>query len=63
MLKQFTEDTNSFLKQYFQRNQSENGFSGDKKRTGWKLGQKRYDRIDTANILTGLWHNMYWLAD
>lgn len=63
MLARFVEDVKAFLKEYFQRNQSESGFAEDKKRTGWRLGQKRPDRIDTANILTGLWHNLYWLAD
>ncbi len=63
MLYRFVQDTKAFLKEYFQRNQSESGFAEDKKRTGWRLGQKRYDRIDTANLLTGLWHNLYWLAD
>lgn len=63
MLCRFVENTKAFLKEYYQRNQSESGFAEDKKRTGWKLGQKRPDRIDTANILTGLWHNLYWLAD
>lgn len=63
MLYRFSKDIIVFLTEYYKRNQSESGFSEDKKRTGWKLGQKRYDRIDTANILTGLWHNMYWLAD
>lgn len=59
----FVEDTKAFLKEYFQRNQSESGFAEDKKRIGWRLGQRRPDRIDTANILTGLWHNLDWLAD
>lgn len=63
MLYRFVHDTEGFLKEYFQRNQSESGFAEDKKRTGWRLGQKRPDRIDTANILTGLWHNLYWLAN
>jgi transposase len=63
MLSRFVEDTKTFLQEYFQRNQSESGIAEDKKRTGWRLGQKREDRIDTANILTGLWHNLYWLAD
>ncbi|MEK6869353.1 MAG: hypothetical protein AABX74_03940 [Nanoarchaeota archaeon] len=63
MLKRFIEDTKAFLKEYFQRNQSESGFAEDKKRTGWRMGQKRPDRIDTSNMLTGLWHNLYWLAD
>lgn len=63
MLYDFVQDTKAFLREYFQRNQSESGIAEDKKRTGWRLGQKRPDRIDTANILTGLWHNLYWLAD
>lgn len=63
MLYRFVQDTKAFLKECFKRNQSESGFAEDKKRTGWRLGQKRPDRIDTANILTGLWHNLYWLAD
>jgi transposase len=63
MLYRFAKDIMTFLTEYYQRNQSESGIAEDKKRIGWKLGQKRPDRIDTANILTGLWHNMYWLAD
>jgi transposase len=63
MCYRFVHDTEGFLKEYFQRNQSESGFAEDKKRTGWRLGQKRPDRVNTANILTGLWHNLYWLAD
>ena len=62
MIYLFTENTKDFLEEYFQRNQSESGFSEDKKRTGWKLGQKRPDRIDTANMLTSLWHNLSWLG-
>ena len=61
MLARFVEDVKVFLKEYFQRNQSESGFAEDKRRIGWKMGQKREDRIDTANVLTGLWHNLYWL--
>lgn len=63
MLKRLIENVRGFLKEYYKRNQSESGFSEDKKRTGWKLGQKRPDRIHTANILTYLWHNLYWLAN
>jgi len=62
MIYEFTEDTKVFLQEYFQRNQSESGISEDKKRTGWRLGQKRPDRIDTANMLTSLWHNLSWLG-
>lgn len=62
MIYEFAENTKGFLEEYFQRNQSESGIAEDKKRTGWKLGQKRPDRIDTANMLTSLWHNIYWLG-
>jgi transposase len=62
MVYDFTKNTKGFLEEYFQRNQSESGIAEDKKRTGWKLGQKRPDRIDTANMLTSLWHNLYWLG-
>lgn len=63
MLHRLSKDIMAFLTEYYQRNQSESGFAEDKRRTGWKLGQKRPDRIETANALTGLWHNLYWLVD
>src|SRR3989344_3029179 len=62
MLYRFVKDTKGFLREYYQRNHLESGFSEDKKRIGWKLGQKRHDRIETANNLTNLWHNLYWLG-
>jgi transposase len=62
MIYDFAKNTKGFLEEYFQRNQSESGIAEDKKRTGWKLGQKRPDRIDTANMLTSLWHNLCWLG-
>lgn len=62
MLYNFTTDPHTYLEEYYQRNQSESGHAEDKKRTGWKLGQKREDRIETANTLTVLWHNLCWLA-
>jgi transposase len=62
MLYNFTTDPHTYLEEYYKRNQSESGHAEDKKRTGWKLGQKREDRIETANTLTVLWHNVCWLA-
>ena len=61
-LLQFVQNTNIYLENYFQRNNSESAFAEDKRRTGWNLGQKRQDRIMTANKLTSLWHNLYWLG-
>lgn len=62
MMYDFVTDPISYLEDYFKRNNSESGFSEDKKRTGWQLGQKRPDRVDTADMLTSLWHNLYWLG-
>ncbi len=62
MMYDFVKDPTSYLEDYFKRNRSESGFSEDKKRTGWQLGQKRADRIDTADMLTLLWHNLHWLG-
>ena len=62
MMHDFVTDPITYLEDYFQRNQSESGFSEDKKRTGWQLGQKRAERIETADTLTMLWHNLSWLA-
>ncbi|MDP2907968.1 MAG: ISNCY family transposase [Nanoarchaeota archaeon] len=62
MLARFVGNTKQYLEEYYKRNQSESCIAEDKKRTGWKLGQKRPDRVDTANMLTSLWHNLYWLG-
>ncbi len=62
MLFRFVTDVKEYLEDYYQRNQSESCIAEDKKRIGWKLGQKRPDRIDTANFLTAIWHNLYWLG-
>lgn len=62
MLARFVENTKQYLEEYYMRNQSESSIAEDKKRIGWKLGQKRPDRIDTANFLTTIWHNIYWLG-
>ena len=62
MLHGFVNDTQGFLHEYFKRNQSESGFSEDKRRFGWKIAQRREDRISTAACCTGVWHNLLWLA-
>ncbi|MBS3064590.1 MAG: ISNCY family transposase [DPANN group archaeon] len=62
MVYAFVEETKAFLREYFQRNQSESGFSEDKKRTGWKFAQKREERVDTAYGLTTVWHNLFWVG-
>lgn len=62
MIYYFTDNTMGYLKEYFQRNQSESGFAEDKKRTGWKIAQQREDRIQTADGLTKVWHNLFWMG-
>jgi len=62
MLTHLVNDTKGFLKEYFRRNQSESGFSEDKRRFGWRIPQRRKDRIETHNFCTALWHNLFWLA-
>jgi transposase len=47
-----------FLKQYFRREHSESGFSADKRCDGWKIWQRRIDRIETATMCKGVWHNL-----
>ena len=47
-----------FLKEYFRREHSESGFSADKRCDGWKIWQRRIDRIETATMCKGVWHNL-----
>jgi transposase len=57
-MKEFVHNTLPYLEQYYLRNNSESGFSADKRWFGWKLGQRREDRIETALTCTGIWHNL-----
>ncbi|MFN4133064.1 MAG: hypothetical protein ACK4GQ_01665 [Candidatus Hadarchaeales archaeon] len=60
-MKQFAENPKRYLHEYFRRNQSESGISEDKRRFGWKIAQRREDRVDTAAFCTTVWHNLFWL--
>ena len=51
-------DTIKYLEEYFKRNNSESGWASDKKMFGWKISQKRYDRMDTALFVRMVWHNL-----
>ena len=57
---EFVEETMGYLEHYYQRNNSENGFSVDKKLFGWGIRQKRDDRIDTAGFSQVVWHNLFY---
>lgn len=51
-----------FLKEYFRREHSESVFSADKRFDGWKIWQRRDDRIETATMCKGVWHNLLLLG-
>ena len=60
-MERFLDDTLGYLAEYYRRQNSESGFSGDKKLLGWKVSQKREDRIDTALFCGTIWHNLLFL--
>ena len=51
-------NTMKYLEEYFKRNNSESGWASDKKMFGWKISQKRYDRMDMALLVRMVWHNL-----
>ena len=56
------EDSMVFLKEYYKRENSESGFASDKKSNGWQVWQRRIDRIATAVMCKGVWHNLLLLG-
>jgi transposase len=62
MLERFAHQVVAYLREYFHRNQSESGFSEDKRRFGWKIMQRKENTINTAYSLTIIWHNLFWLG-
>jgi len=60
-MKDFLLNTMDYLREYFKRNNSESGFSSDKKMFGWRISQKREDRIDTSLFVRTVWHNLLLL--
>lgn len=60
-MKKFVQDTINYLREYYKREASENSFGCDKKMFGWKISQKRPDRIDTAAFVKVIWHNLIWV--
>ena len=55
---EFLCNTMKYLEEYFKRNNSESGWASDKKMFGWKISQKRYDRMDMALFVRMVWHNL-----
>jgi len=60
MLTQFCNNNKEYFREYFKRNQSESGFSEDKRRFGWRIPQKIETRIDIAYFSIFTWHNLLW---
>jgi len=58
MLKNFIDNIFLYLGEYYKRNNSETGFSTDKRMCGWKIWQRRPDRIHGALMSIGIWHNL-----
>ncbi len=52
-------DPLSHLVEYYRRENSESGFSVDKRMFGWKIWQKRDDRVDTAITCIAVLHNLF----
>jgi transposase len=48
-----------YLIEYYKRENSESGFATDKRMVGWKIWQKRDERIDTAISCTATLHNLF----
>jgi len=60
-MQSFVWDTMNHLEEYFKRESSEANFGGDKKMFGWRVRQKRADRMDTALFCRDIWHNLFRL--
>lgn len=58
-MEEFVRNTLPYLEEYYKRENSESGFSQDKRWFGWKVEQRREDRIETAITCTNVWHNLF----
>lgn len=62
MLTNFCNNIAEYLEEYYKRNNSESGFSEDKRRFGWRIPQKIEERIDAAYNAIFTWHNLFWVG-
>ena len=58
IIRRFMEDPITYLREYFRRNNSEAGFSSDKRFLGGIMTRRRADRIETSGFCKGLIHNL-----
>ncbi|MGC8556981.1 MAG: ISNCY-like element ISFac3 family transposase, partial [Fervidicoccus sp.] len=59
IFKRLMADPIQYLREYYKRERSESGFSADKRLFGWKIWQKRDDRICTAMSCIAALHNLF----
>jgi transposase len=59
IFRRMMKDPLSYLIEYYKRENSESGFSADKRIVGWKIWQKRDERIDTAISCIAVLHNLF----
>jgi len=62
MLRTFCETPMLYFKEYYKRNQSESGFSEDKRRFGWRIPQKIESRANMSYFSIFTWHNLLWIG-
>ena len=58
IIMRFMNDPNAYLREYFKRSYSEDGFSSDERSTGRMIFQRRKDRIETSGFYKWLLHNL-----
>lgn len=58
-VKRMIENPLDYLTEYYLRNNSESGFSSDKRRFGSLIAQRREDRQETALFTNAVLHNLY----
>lgn len=59
IFRKMIKDPLSYLIEYYKRENSESGFSVDKRMFGWRIWQKRDERIDSAICCIALLHNLF----
>ena len=59
LIRRLIDSPMDFFREYYRRENSEVQFSADKRTTGWQIQQRREDRIRTAAMCNGTWHNLF----
>ena len=59
ILKRILIDPISFLESYYKRNLCESSFSSDKRRFGWRIRQRRDERIEQVIFAISVLHNLF----